>query len=117
MLVFKRRVERGRVDAVIFDGVGREHHLRVLKALDRVQHFKLHLLGHGRGKALNVELLGIKPHRLDEELVAGLIGKADDLRLDTRAIARADALDHTRVDGAPIQVFADGAVRLLAGIR
>ena len=116
MLVFKRRVERGRVDAVIFDGVGRAHHLRVLKALDRVQHFDLHLLGHGRGKTLNVKFLRVKPHRLDEELVAGLVGEADDLCLDTRAVARADALDDAGVDGTAIQILTDDAVRLLRGV-
>ena len=47
MLILKRRIKGGRVDAVIFDGVGRAHDLRVLKPLDRVQHCKLHLLGHG----------------------------------------------------------------------
>ena len=116
MLVFKRRVERGRVDAVIFDGVGRAHHLRVLKALDRVQHFDLHLLGHGRRKALNVEFFCIEAHGLDEELMAGLVGKADDLRLNTRAVARADALDDAGVDGTAIQILADDAVRLLRGV-
>ena len=82
MLVFKRRIKGRGVDAVIFDGVGRAHDLRARKAPDRVQHFDLHLLGHGGGKALNVKLLGVKPHRLDEKLVAGLVGEADDLRLD-----------------------------------
>ena len=48
--------------------------------------------------------------------MAGLVGKADDLRLDTRAIARADARDDAGVDGTAIQILADDAVRLLRGV-
>ena len=81
-----------------------------------VQHLKLHLLGHGGGKALNIQLVRVKSHRLDEKLMALFIGKTDDLRFDTRAVARADALDDAGVDRASVQILTDDAVRLLARV-
>ena len=113
---FQRRLERGGVDAVVLNGVGGAHDLRVLKPRNGMDHPHLYVLGHRGGKALNVQLLGIKPHRFDEELVAGLVREADDLRLDARAVARPDALDHAGVDGAAVEIFADDAVCLFVRV-
>jgi len=53
----------------------------------------LHLDGQRRGHAVDVDLVGVKALRLEEELVLRLVGEADDLVLDGRAVARADGLD------------------------
>ena len=81
------------VNAVILDGIGRTGHLRLLQARDAVEHPHLHVLRHGGGEALDVQLLRVQPHRLHKELVALLIREADDLCLNGGAVPRADALD------------------------
>ena len=115
-LGFQRRQQLRRVDAVILDRIGAAGHLRVLEPRQRVQHRDLHILRQGGGEALNVELLRIEPHRFDEQLVARLVGEGHDLRLDRRAVARADALDHAGVDRAAVEVCADDGVRAFVGI-
>ena len=112
----ERRQQLRRVHAVILDRVGAAGHLRVLEPRQRVQHLDLHILRQGGGEALNVELFRVQTHRLDEQLVARLVGEGHDLRLDGRAVARADALDHAGVDRAAVEVRADDGVRALVGI-
>ena len=72
----------GGIHAVVLDGVGAPGHLSLLQPGHRVEHLDLHVLGQGGGEALDVELLGLQPHGLDEELVALLVREADDLGLD-----------------------------------
>ena len=115
-LGLQRRQQLRRVDAVIFDRVGAAGHLRVLEPRQRVQHLDLHILRKGGGEALNVELLRVEPHRFDEQLVARLVGEGHDLRLDRRAVARSDALDHAGVDRAAVEVCADDGMCALVGI-
>ena len=115
-LGLQRRQQFRRVDAVILDRVGAAGHLRVLEPRQRVQHLDLHILRKGGGEALNVELLRVEPHRLDEQLVARLVGEGHDLRLDRRAVARSDALDHAGVDRAAVEVCADDGMCALVGI-
>ena len=115
-LGLERRQQLRRVYAVIFDRVGAAGHLRVLESRQRVQHCDLHVLRQGGGEALDVELFRVQPHRLDEQLVPRLVGKGHDLRLDGRAVARADALDHAGVDRAAVEVRADDGMRALVGI-
>ena len=53
---------------------------------------------HGGAAFLLVYLLCVLAHRLEEELMAFLVRKPNDLVLDARAIARARALYHTRIE-------------------
>ena len=115
-LGLQRRQQLRRVDAVIFDRIGTAGHLRVLESRQRVQHLDLHILRQGGGEALNVELLRVEPHRFDEQLVARLVGEGHDLRLDRRAVARADTLDHAGVDRAAVEVRADDGMCALVGV-
>ena len=116
LLGLERRQQLCRIHAVILDRVGAAGHLRVIEPGQRVQHRDLHILRQGGGEALNVELFRVQPHRLDEQLVPRLVGEGHDLRLDGRAVARADALDHAGVDGAAVEVRADDFMRALVGI-
>ena len=113
---FQRRQQLRRIHAVILDRVGAAGHLRVLEPRQCVQHLDLHILRQGGGEALNIELFRVQTHRLDEQLVPRLIGEGHDLRLDGRAVARADALDHAGVDRAAVEVRADDGMRALVGI-
>src|SRR5438876_5546785 len=54
--------------------------------------------------------------RLDEHLMALLVGEANDLVLDGRAVARSRRLDLARVHRCAVQVGADHPVRELAGV-
>ena len=65
-LGFQRRPQGQRVDAVVFDGVGRTHHLGPLQSRHTAQHTKLHFLRHGGGEALNIHFLRVQPHRLNK---------------------------------------------------
>ena len=82
LFALERRQKLGRVDAGIFDGVGRAHHLRMLEPRDRVQHVELHILRQAGRQTLDVHLVRVQPAGLDKQLVPGLIRKAVDLRLD-----------------------------------
>ena len=53
---------------------------------------------------------------LEEELVLLLVGEADDLVFDRRAVARADGVDLPRVHRRARDVFADDAQRLRRGV-
>ena len=53
--------------------------------------------------------MGVEAFGLEEELVGGLVGEADDLVLDGGAVARADGLDLAGVHGAAVDVLADQA--------
>ena len=116
LLGLERRQQLRRIHAVILDRVGAAGHLRVLEPRQCVQHRDLHILRQGGGEALNIELFRVQTHRLDEQLVARLVGEGHDLRLDRRAVARADALDHAGVDRAAVEVRADDGMRALVGI-
>ncbi len=54
--------------------------------------------------------MGGQAFRLDEHLVAFLVGEAVDLVLDRRAVARADTFDHTRVHRRTVEVRGDDLV-------
>ena len=112
----QRGLQRQRIDAVVLDGVGGAGHHRVLQPGNGVQHLDLHLLRQGGGETLNVQLLRVQPHRLDEQLMPGLVGKPHHLRLDGRTVPGPHALDDAAVNGAAVQILPDDAVGLLIGV-
>ena len=63
-----------------------------------------------------VKLLGVQPHRLNEKLVAWLVLKGHDLRLDARAVAWADTLDNTGVYRASVDVIKNNFMRFFVCI-
>ena len=89
--------------AVVLDGVAGAHDLGLAQRRDGVEHGQLHLLGHAGEKALDIDLAGVPALRLQEELVALLVGKAHDLFLKAGAVARPGG-----VDGRPAR-WASGA--------
>ena len=115
-LCLERRQERGGVDAVIFDRIGEAHDLAIFQAYDRVVHLELHVYGQRAAHALNIEFVGVSAFGLDEDLVAFLVGEADDLVLDGWAIARTDALDRAVEQRRAVEVGEDDVLCLLGGI-
>ena len=104
------------IDALVLDRVRQTQHARATKAGNRVQHGDLHVLRQRGGQALHIPLVGIKPLRLQKQLVALLVCKAHDLVLDGGTVARAGALDRALVHGRAVDVLADDAVRLRVGV-
>ena len=88
----------------------------MLQSCNRVQHLQLHVERQTRGKALNIHLVRPKTAWLDEELMAGLVRKAVDLRFDRRAVARADGFDHAVEKRAAVMIGADDLMRMLIGV-
>ena len=94
---------------------GAEDH-RLLEARNRAQHRQLHILRQASVRALHVHLVGVPALRLQEQLVALLVGEAHDLVLDRGAVARTDALDRAIEHRCPVQVVANDPVRLRGGV-
>ena len=59
LLGFQRRTQLQRVNAVVLNGIRRTHDLRMLQALDGVQHIQLYIFRHGGGEALNVHFFRV----------------------------------------------------------
>ena len=82
-----------------------------LQARDRADERELDLEGQAGGAAVDVVLVGVPTLRLQEKLMALLIGEADHLVLQGWAIARADAFDPPAVEGRLIEIGADDFMR------
>ncbi|MNN13198.1 hypothetical protein D3C81_1262220 [compost metagenome] len=94
---FQAVLEITRIEVVVLDGVTRAHDVRVFHAADRADDLQLYVERQGCGYPVRVQLVGVQAFRLDEHLVAFLVGKAMDLVFDRRAVTRANAFDNPRV--------------------
>ena len=109
-LGFQRGLEPARVEEVVFDGVAGAGDVCVFEADDAAYQGQLHVERQRGADAVRVDLRHVQAFRLDEDLVAGLLGEAHHLVLDARAVARADAFDLTRIQRAAMQRVADQLV-------
>ncbi len=82
-----------RVQVVILDGITRAQDVGVLETRYRAHGLELDIKRQAGGNTIRVQLVGGQAFGLDENLVRILVGKAVDLVLDGRAIARAHAFD------------------------
>ncbi|MNF42940.1 hypothetical protein D3C84_240100 [compost metagenome] len=105
-----------RVEVVVFDRVAGTNDMGVLHATDGADDLQLHIEGQRGGDAVGVKLVGGQAFRLEENLVAVLVGEAMDLVLDGRAIARADAFDHTGIHRRAIKIAGDDFVGSCIGV-
>ena len=117
LLEHETRQKLQRIDAVILDRVAGAHDARLLQARNRMQESLLHIDGKARRHALHIDFLCMPSFRLQEELVAILVGEAKDLRLDGRTIARTDPFDDTICHRRPIDVRTNDLMRLLVRVR
>ncbi len=86
-------VQFPRVDRVVLDRVSGPDHLRILKTRNRRDHRSLHIDRHAGRHPVDVNLVGIKPFRLEKDLMRLFVRELDDLVFDRRTIARPDAFD------------------------
>ena len=91
--------------------------MRVLETRYRLEEGELHIHRHARAHALHVDLIRVQSFRLEEELVAVLVGEAQDLRLNGWAVARADALDDAVGHRRAVHVVAQDLVGRLIRVR
>ena len=88
----------------------------MLQAGNGAQHLHLHILGQAAGKALDVHFLRVSAAGLDKKLMPGLVGEADDFRLDAGAVPGAYAGNGAVVHGTAVEVFPDDSVGFLVGV-
>ena len=92
---------------VIFDRIARTQNYRLLKAWHRGDHARLDGQWHARRDPVRINRIVIQPLRLQKHLVPRLVGEANDLVFDARAVARANAFDAAAIDRALAQIFAN----------
>jgi hypothetical protein len=113
----QRPVERARVDMIIFDRISGNDHRNPLEALHRAQHFELHIGGKRSRDAVRIDEEVVEPLRFEKYLMPVAVGKAVDLVLDRRAIARARCADRAREQRRAIEIRRDDRMRPGVGPR
>ena len=97
----------GREGEIVLDRVGRTHDFGILASDDRAHHFHLHLERQAGGKAIDVDFVRRDSLRFEKYLLTLLLRELDDLILDGRAIARADAFDDAGIHGRLVKIGPD----------
>ena len=104
------------IDQIVLNGVRRAHDLARFQAWQRVDHLQLHIHRQAGRKSLHIELRRAQSFRLDEQLMAALVGKTHHLVFDRRAIAWTCAFNEARVEGRTVEIGADDGVGLCVGV-
>src|SRR6267143_610182 len=109
-----RRELRRRI-VIVLDRITRARHAGALETRDGVQDLQLHGDGQGSREAVHVQLGGVEPLRLEEDLVALGRRELHDLVLDRGAIAWPATADRAAVQRRLLQVALDDVLHLFAG--
>ena len=115
-LELEGRQKLSRVDAVILDCIRISHDPHMLQTRNSTVHGILHILRQGTGHAAQIHLVGVKPLRLNEYLVAGLIREFHYFIFNGRTVTRTGSLNRTGKQRRTIQIIADNLMRLLIRI-
>src|SRR3989475_3720986 len=107
--------ELSRRIVVVLDRVARPRHPGALETRDGVQELELHGDGQGSRQAVHVQLGGVEPLRLEEDLVARGRRELHDLVLDRGAIAWPATADRATVQRRLFQVALDDVLHVFAG--
>src|SRR5690606_19539518 len=113
----ERDVDLRRREEVILDRVAVLEDARLAKRRDRREDLVLHVPWKARRDAVQVDPRGVETFRLEEDLMALLLGEAHDLVLDRRAVTRPDALDRPGVHRRAVEVLANDLVSPLVRPR
>ena len=87
------------------------------KPRDGAHELDLHVEREAGGDAVRVDLVGVEPFRLDEDLVRVAVGEAHHLVLHRGAVPRSGPVDHAGVHRRAVERFANDRVGPLAGMR
>ena len=115
-LVSSDALQIARIEVVVFDGIAGARDVGLLEAADGTHQRQLHVERQAGGDAVGIDLVRVQPFRLEEDLVAVLVGEAHHLVLDGRAVARPDAFDDAGVHRRAVQAGADDFVGALVGV-
>ena len=91
--------------------------MRVLEPSDGPHELVLHVEGQAGGDPVRIDLVGVEPLRLHENLVGELVREPNDLVLDGRAIAGAHSLNEAREHGRTVGRRPNDLVRALVRLR
>ena len=105
------RTKLARVDEIVLDGIAGPPHRRAFEPRDRPQHRFLRLPRQRGRDAVRVDRVVVEPLGLEKDLVPLALGKAHDLVLDRRTIARADAGDLARIHRRAVEIGANDGMR------
>ena len=111
-LCLKGRLELGRRAVIILHRIAGAKDLAFLQPGDGAEEIHLHLIGKRGRNPVHVVFQRVPTFRLQEHLMPLLLREADNLVLDGRTIARADALDHPAIHGGLVEVVGDDLVGL-----
>ena len=92
------RLEIARIEEVVLDRIARAGDVRLLETNDRAHQRLLDIKGQAGGDAVRIDLMGLEPLGLDEDLMRRLLGEAHHLVLDRGTIARSDTGDDARIE-------------------
>ena len=115
-LGFQRRLQPARVEVVVLDGVAGAQDVRVFQAGNGAHRRQLDVERQAGGNPVRIIFVRGQAFRLQEDLVAVLVGETVDLVLDRRAVARADTFDHAGEHRAALETAADDVVGALVGV-
>ncbi len=87
----ERRAQRSRLNEVVFDGIPRSQHDGIFQARQRGHELLLNCSRKAHGKTVDVNLIGLYPFGLEENLVPLAMREAHDLILEGGAVTRANA--------------------------
>ena len=116
-LALERGQELIRRAVVIFDGVAIPHDHGPLEAGHHPHHRVLNIAGQARGDPVDVDLPRVPPFGLEKELVTLLVGEANDLVFDARAVPRPPRLDLAGEHRRAMEIGPDEVVDLGRGSR
>src|ERR1041384_5233393 len=83
----------------------------MFEAWNRPDKLDLDIIGQARGEAGGVELFRVPALWLEEDLMARLITKLNNLIFNRRAIAGTNSLNSARIEWRPIEVPGNDCVR------
>ncbi len=115
-LGFERGFQVARIVVIVFDGVAGTQDVRVFQPGNRAHDGELHVERQRSRNAVGIDLVGGQAFGFEKDLVAVLVGKARDLVLDRRAIARPHPVDHAGIQGRTIEAAANDLVRFGRGV-
>lgn len=114
---FQVRPQLSRRAVVVFDGVPVSHDRGVFQAGNASEHRVLNITRQAGRDPVDVDLASLPAFGFEEQLVAGLVGKANDFVFDRRAITRASGIDLAAVHRGSIQVRSNQIMHTFVGVR
>ena len=101
---------------IVLDGVAIAQHMCARQGRNRLQNAILHIHRQAGRQAVDVNFFRAATFGLQEDVMPTAIGKAHDLVLDRRAIARTNRSDLAIIHRRTMQVFTNRRVRLVGGV-